>query len=205
MTSNPIHAIIFDFGGVLVNWDPHRVFLKYFDNDEQAINKFLEEINFSEWNLRQDKGYPFKQAVAELSGQFPQYARLIRAYDEEWEESITGVIPGTVKLLHRLKSAGYPLYGLSNWNIEKFSIVRHKYALFDLFDDIMVSGEIELIKPDPAIFELMLRRINFLSQECVMIDDTPKNIEVAQRMGFVSIQFTTPENLEAELFRLKVL
>jgi 2-haloacid dehalogenase len=204
MTS-PLHALIFDFGGVLVNWDPHRVFLKYFDNDEQAIDKFMEEINFPEWNLRQDKGYPFKQAVADISAQFPQYAHLIRAYDEEWEESITGVIPGTVELLHRLKAAGYPLYGLTNWNVEKFSIVRHKYAFFDLFDDILVSGEVKLIKPDPALFQLFLRKINRLPQECVMIDDTLKNIEAAQKMGFVSILFTTPENLETELFRFNVL
>ena len=199
-----IHAVIFDFGGVLVNWDPRQVFLKYFPNDIQAIDRFLTEINFSAWNLEQDKGYPFKQAVVELSAQFPQYAHLIQAYDEEWEESITGTIPGTVALLHRLKAAGYLLYGLTNWSVEKFSIVRHKYAFFDLFDDIIVSGEVKLAKPDPAIFQLLLRKINRLPQDCLLIDDSPKNIEVAREMGFVSVLFATPENLETELFRLNV-
>lgn len=200
-----IRALIFDFGGVLINWDPRRVFQKYFSNDSQAVDNFLAEINFPAWNLQQDKGHPFAQAVAELSAQFPQYAHLIHAYDEEWEESITGVIPGTVELLHKLKAAGYLLYGLTNWNVEKYSIVRHKYAFFDLFDDIVVSGEVKLIKPDPAIFQLLLRKINRLPQECVMIDDTLKTIEAARKMGFVSILFTTPKNLEAELFRLNVL
>jgi 2-haloacid dehalogenase len=200
----PIHAIIFDFGGVLVNWDPHQVFLKYFSNDIQAIDHFLTEINFPAWNLEQDRGHPFKQAVAELSAQFPQYAHLIRAYDVEWEESITGDIPGTVELLHRLKAAGYALYGLTNWNLGKYSIVRHKYAFFDLFDDIIVSGEVKLAKPDPAIFQLLLQKINRLPQDCLLIDDSPKNIEAAREMGFVSVLFTTPENLETELFRLNV-
>jgi len=199
-----LRTLIFDFGGVLVNWDPHRVFQKYFP-DAQAIDRFLAEIDFSAWNLQQDKGHPFAQAVADLSAQFPQYAHLIHAYDEEWEESITGVIPGTVELLHRLKAAGYPLYGLTNWNVEKFSIVRHKYACFDLFDDIVVSGEVKLIKPDSAIFQLLLQKINRLPQECVMIDNTLKNIEAARKMGFATIHFTSPAQLAVELRRLNVL
>jgi 2-haloacid dehalogenase len=199
-----LRTLIFDFGGVLVNWDPHRVFQKYFP-DAQAIDRFLAEIDFSAWNLQQDKGHPFAQAVADLSAQFPQYAHLIHAYDEEWEESITGVIPGTVELLHRLKAAGYPLYGLTNWNVEKFSIVRHKYACFDLFDDIVVSGEVKLIKPDSAIFQLLLQKINRLPQECVMIDNTLKNIEAARKMGFATIHFISPAQLAVELRRLNVL
>ena len=97
-----IKAIIFDFGGVLINWDPHHLFNKYFSNDEQAVDAFLTEINFSVWNLSQDRGYPFASAVIDLSAQFPQYAHLIHAYDEEWEQSITGVIPETVDILVRL-------------------------------------------------------------------------------------------------------
>lgn len=200
-----IHAIIFDFGGVLVNWDPHQVFLKYFSNDLQAIDRFLAEINFSAWNLEQDRGHPFTQAVAELSAQFPQYAHLIRAYDEEWEESITGDIPGTVELLHRLKAAGYPLYGLSNWNMEKYSVVRHKFAFFDLLDDILVSGEVKLAKPDPAIFQLLLQKINRTPQECLLVDDSTQNIEAAHKMGFVTHHFTSPARLELDLQQMGIL
>jgi 2-haloacid dehalogenase len=199
-----IHALIFDFGGVLVNWDPHRVFQKYFP-DDQAIDRFLAEIDFPAWNLQQDKGYPFNLAVADLSAQFPQYAHLIRAYDEQWEESITGIIPETVELLHRLKTAGYSLYGLTNWNVDKFNLVRNRYAFFGLFKYILVSGEVKLIKPDPAIFQLLLRKIKRTPQECLLIDDTLLNIEVAQKMGFSAIHFTSPSQLELELRRLGIL
>lgn len=165
----------------------------------------MAEINFSAWNLKQDEGYPFGQAVDDLSTQFPQYAHIIRAYDVYWEESITGTIPGTVDLLHRLKAVGYPLYGLTNWSYEKFSLVRHKFGFFNLFDDIVVSGEVKLIKPDPAIYRLLLKRIDRRAEECLMIDDYATNVEASRKLGFVSYQFTSPENLESELHRLKVL
>ena len=205
MLTTLIHAIIFDFGGVLVNWDPHRVFNKYFSNDIQAIDNFLAEINFPAWNLSQDKGYPFAQAVVDLSAQFPQYAHLIRAYDVEWEESIAGVIPGTVEILNRLKAAGYRLYGLTNWSAEKFSLVRHKYKVFELFDDIVVSGEVKLIKPDPAIFNLLLQKNRLRPEECLLIDDTEHNLNAARKMGFETIHFTSPARLESDLQQLAIV
>lgn len=199
------HAIIFDFGGVIINWDPHKLFNKYFANDTQAIDNFLTEIDFFNWNLSQDKGYPFAQAVTDLSAQFPHYAHLIHAYDIEWEESITGIVSETVKILYKLKSAGYHLYGLTNWNKEKFSIVKHKYHVFDLFEDIVISGEVKLIKPDPAIFQLLLQRIRRKPQECLLVDDTLRNIETARRLGFSTHHFTSPALLELDLQRLCIL
>jgi len=202
---NPIQALIFDFGGVLINWDPHQLFNKYFGNDTKAIDDFLTEINFLNWNLSQDKGYPFALAVADLSAQFPQYVHLIQAYDKEWEESITGIVPETARILQRLKSAGYRLFGLTNWSAEKFSIVRRKYHIFDLFEDIVVSGEVKLIKPDPAIFHLLLNKINLRPEECLMIDDSLKNIEVARKMGFLTHHFTSPASLELNLQQRGIL
>jgi 2-haloacid dehalogenase len=200
-----IRAIIFDFGNVLIKWDPHKLFNKYFACDTAAIDRFLVEINFNEWNLSQDKGYPFAQAVAELSSKFPQYAHLIRAYDLEWEESIMGLIPETIEILHKLKAAGYQLYGLTNWSAEKFSIVRHKYAFFELFEDILVSGEVKLVKPDPAIFMLLLQKIHRHPEECLLVDDSPQNVETAQRMGLCAIHFTSPSQVEFELDQMGVL
>jgi 2-haloacid dehalogenase len=205
MLNTPIHAIIFDFGNVLIKWDPHRLFNKYFANDTAEIDRFLAEINFNDWNLSQDKGYPFAQAVVDLSSQYPQYAELIRAYDVEWEESITGIIPETVETLYKRKIAGYQLYGLTNWSAEKFSIVRHKYAFFDLFEDIVVSGEVNLIKPDPAIFSLLLEKIHRLPEECLMVDDSLKNIETAEKMGFLTIHFTSPTQLKKALEQKGIL
>ena len=203
--NSSIRALIFDFGGVLIHWDPHRLFNKYFENDSKLINNFLEEINFSEWNLSQDRGYPFTQAVIDLSARFPQYAQLIRAYDVEWEESIAGIIPETASILHKLKAVGARLYGLTNWSAEKFAIVRHKYAVFSLFEDILVSGEVKLIKPDPAIFQLLLEKIHLQPEECLLVDDSIKNIETAQRMGFATHHFTSPTDLEMDLIQRNIL
>ncbi len=199
MTSH-ITAIIFDFGNVLIRWDPHNLFLKYFSNDVPAIDRFLAEVNFYEWNHRLDKGSPYPQILAEFSARHPQYAHLFRAYfDEEWEESIQGAIPETVELLHRLNAAGYPLYGLTNWSADKFSIVRQNYVFCALFDEIVVSGEVKLTKPDPAIFRLLLQRIGRTVQECLFIDDSLHNIEAARDLGFATIHFTSPAQLETEL------
>jgi len=200
-----IQAIIFDFGGVLINWDPHELYNKYFSHDRKAIDNFLSEIDFVHWNLAQDGGYPFSEAVQNLSEQFPQYAHLIRAYDLEWEESITGIIPETVEIVKKLKSAGYHLYGLTNWSAEKFSLVRHKFEVFDLFEEIVVSGEVKLVKPDPAIFQLLLDKIHFSAKNCLLIDDSLTNIEVAQRLGFLTHHFSSPAEFELSLFESGIL
>ena len=200
-----IQAIIFDFGGVLIDWDPHRLFSKYFSGDKQAIDNFLTEINFSTWNLSQDKGYPFARAVKELSAQFPQYAHLIQAYDKEWEESIAGVIPETVDIIQGLKKAGYHLFGLTNWSAEKFALVKDKYAIFNCFENILVSGEAKLIKPDPAIFHLLLQKIHRQPAECLLIDDSSQNTETAHALGFATHHFISPALLEEDLRRFGIL
>ena len=130
--NKPQIAIVFDFGGVLVDWNSHYLYRKLLNGDDAAIDRFLTEIGFTEWNLHQDKGRSFAAGVAVLSAQFPQYADLIRAYDERWQESLSGPIPGTVEILRKLKDARYPLYGLSNWALEKFNLVRHQYEFFSL-------------------------------------------------------------------------
>jgi 2-haloacid dehalogenase len=200
-----IHAIVFDFGGVLINWDPHKLFDKYFEGNSKAVDAFMEEIGFMSWNLSQDKGYPFDQAVQDLSASFPQYARLIHAYDVEWEESITGIIPETVDILYRLKSSGLRLFGLTNWSAEKFSLVRQKYPFFKLFEEIIVSGEVKIIKPDPAIFHILLQKHQLRPEECLLVDDTPKNVTSAREIGFRTHLFTNPSRLEQELASMGLL
>ncbi len=203
--NSTIKAIIFDFGGVVINWDPRRVFRQYFPGDEPGMEAFMEEIGFHEWNLKQDEGYPFEQAVRDLSAHFPQYAHIIRAYDVEWEKSITGIVPETVEILKRLKAAGYRLYGLTNWNYTKFNLVRHRYPFFNLFEDIIVSGQVKLVKPDPAIYRLLLDKIHLGPEDCLMVDDSAGNADAARALGFTSIHFTSPQQFEAELQRLEVL
>jgi 2-haloacid dehalogenase len=199
LLNNACPAIVFDFGGVLLDWNPHYLYRKLFNNDASAIERFLTEIGFEEWNLRLDEGRPFSEGVAELSAQFPQYADLIRAYDECWEESIGGVIQPTLDIVHSLKRAGYALYGLSNWSAETFRRVRPTYKFFDLFEDIVLSGDVKLNKPDPRIYAVLLERAGRKAAECLFIDDSEENVIVASQLGFETVRFKSPEQLKKEL------
>ncbi len=201
MLTSRIKAIIFDFGGVLLDWDPHNLYRPFFDESRQ-IDQFLSEIDFPEWNRQQDKGRPFAEGVAELSARFPQHAHLIRAYHERWEDSITGPIAGTVDILRTLKVAGYAVYGLSNWSAETFPIAYRKYDFFKLLDGYIISGDVRLVKPDPAIFRLTLEMTGRPAGECLLIDDSPQNIETARELGFAAILFGSAEVLDAELQKL---
>ena len=202
--NSSIKAIIFDFGGVLLKWDPHKLYRRYFDQPQQ-IDQFLAEINFASWNAEQDRGRPIAESIAELSGKFPQYAHLIRAYYDHFEDTIVGPISGTVEILYKLKQAGYPLYGLSNWSAETYPRIRHQYDFFNLFDKIILSGEVKLIKPDPAIFNLTLQTIKRTASECLLIDDSESNIISAKKLGFAVIHFKSPEQLRIELRQLNLL
>ena len=204
MGTPKICSIIFDFGGVLLDWNPHNLYRRFFHNP-QEIDQFLSEINFPEWNLQLDKGRPFSQGVAELSEKFPQYSHLIRAYSEYWEESLVGPINGSIAILQRLKKAGYFIYGLSNWSAETFPIAYKKYDFFKLFDGIVISGGVKAAKPDPAIFEIMLNMNNLSAMECLLIDDSALNTAAAQKLGFFVIHFKSPPQLEMELQELKII
>jgi len=204
MTS-PIQAIIFDFGNVLLEWNPRYVYRRYFPGDPEGIERFLNEVNFADWNLQQDKGRTFAEGIALLSREFPHYSHLIQAYHDDWIHSVVGAVSGTVNILKRLKQAGYPLYGLSNWSAETFPRARDKYDFFDLFNNIVLSGEVGLVKPDPQIYQIMLEKIGRPAQECLFIDDSLPNIHQAQTMGFITIHFQSPEQLEIALRDLKLL
>ncbi|MBN1449966.1 MAG: HAD family phosphatase [Anaerolineales bacterium] len=200
----PIQAIIFDFGGVLLEWDPHALYRRFIDQPQQ-IDQFLAEVGFATWNAEQDRGRPFAEGIAALSSQFPHHAHLIRAYYDHWEDSIVGPISGTVDILRKLKLAGYPLYGLSNWSAETFPRACKQYTFFDLLDDIVLSGDVKMLKPDPAIFNLLLHRIGYPAHNCLLIDDSQPNIATANSLGFNTIHFKSPVQLQAELKRFQLL
>lgn len=199
MTSVNIKAIIFDYGNVLLDWNPRYVYSRYFPDDPERIEIFLREINFMEWNAHQDRGRPFEEGVAILSEQFPQHADLIRAYHENWTDSVGEPLAGTVEILNQLKLAGYPLYGFSNWSAETFPYARAKYNFFDLFDDMVISGAVGFVKPEPEIYHIMLDKIGRPAQECLFIDDSLPNIQQANKIGFATIHFQSPAQLEEEL------
>jgi 2-haloacid dehalogenase len=192
-------AIVFDFGGVLIDWNPRYLYQKLFADNAEAMERFLDEIGFDAWNLEQDRGRAFAVAVSELSGRFPHYADFIRAYDERWEESIGGAIEPTVALLGALKQSGYALFGLSNWSAETFRRIRPRFSFFAWFDTIILSGEVQIIKPDPRIYAILLERVGRPAAECLFIDDSPANVAVAEQLGFKTIRFESPEQLAGEL------
>jgi 2-haloacid dehalogenase len=149
--------------------------------------------------LEQDRGRSFADGVAELSARFPNYADLIRAYDQYWEDSITGQIDGSVTLLQDLKSAGYSVNLLSNISREKYEVLLRKYSFFNKFDECLISADVRLLKPDPRIYALMLAQINQAAEECIFIDDSAVNVAGADRMGLTAIQFQSPQQLTTEL------
>jgi 2-haloacid dehalogenase len=197
-------AIIFDFGGVIMDWNAHYLYDTLLESPA-AVDEFFTEIGFWPWNLELDRGLPYAQGVAELSSHFPQHATLIRAFDERWEETVRGTLPHSVMILNTLKARGYPLFGLTNWSAEKFELTRRKYPIFHVFEDIVVSGIVKLVKPDPRIYRLLLEKIGRSAEECIFIDDSEKNSLAARELGFRAIRFTSPEQLQAELTQMEIL
>jgi 2-haloacid dehalogenase len=198
-------VIVFDFGGVLLDWNPRYLYQKLFDGNVVAMETFLNEIGFAAWNLEQDKGRPFTEGVALLSKQFPHYAALIHAYHERWEESILGAISGSVEILRVLKKQGYPLLGLSNWSSETFQRVRSRYEFLDWFDGIVLSGEVKLVKPDPRIYGLLLDKAGVSAELCLFIDDSLVNVTTAKQLGFMTIYFESSQQLKKELSERGIL
>lgn len=204
MTS-PIKAIIFDYGNVLLEWNPRFIYDRYFPDDPEGMEHFFKEVNFAEWNMQQDKGRPFKEGIAVLSREFPHYSHLIQAYHDLWIDSVGGAIAGTVDILKRLKQAGYPVYGLSNWSAETFPHMRERHDFFDLFNDMVISGEVGHVKPEPQIFQILLDKIGKRAEECLFIDDSLANIQQAQKLGFATILFQSPQQLESSLRDFKIV
>lgn len=190
----PDQAIVFDLGGVLIDWDPRHMYRKLFA-DEAEMERFLTGIATLEWNGRHDAGRPWREGVDTLSSQYPEHADLIAAYWERWEEMLGGPIEGTVDILRRLKSNGQELHALTNWSTETFPIARRRFEFLTWFETIVVSGEERLIKPDPALYEVLLARIGRKATECIFIDDNVHNIATAARLGFDAIRFVEPQQL----------
>jgi len=190
--------VIFDIGMVLIAWDPRHLYRKIF-NDEEKMEWFLANITTNEWNLEQDRGRKFADAVRLLSAEHPQYTDEISAFHMRWSEMIPGAIAGTVDILETLHKNQTPLYAITNWNQDKFHETKLNYPFLSLFKDIVVSGDEKLIKPDPKIYEICLKRNNLVAADCLFIDDSVKNVKGAEAVGMKAHHFTTPEKLKVEL------
>jgi len=195
----PPRAVVFDFGGVLIEWDPRHLYRKIFGDNEAAMERFLTFVCSATWNWMQDAGRGFDEAVAELSARFPDQAPLIAAYHQRWEEMVPHAFDDTVAVLESLKAAGVPLYGITNFPAEKFELTRRRFPFFALFDGITVSAQVRLMKPDPAIFRHFLEGHGRTAGECVFIDDSPINVAAARRLGFHGVEFSGAADLRRRL------
>ena len=197
-------AVVFDLGGVLIDWDPRYLYRKLLA-DEAAVEEFLATVCTPEWNAELDRGRPFAEGVAELVERHPEHAAAIAAYHERWPEMVAGDIPGTVEVLAELRAAGVPLYALTNWSAETFAITRGRFEFLEWFDGLLVSGEERVTKPDPAIFQLLLDRFGLDPTATVFVDDSEANVAAARRLGFDAIRFTGHEELRRELVARRLL
>ena len=193
-----IKNIIFDFGGVLLDWNPRYLYKSYFNNDEE-MEHFLADICNGEWNIRQDAGRPFAEAVKELQAKFPEYAEAIQMYDDDWEKMLKCELPESIDLLKELKFMGYGIYGLTNWSAEKIGYAFANYSFFSLFDGIVVSGVEKVVKPDRKIYEILLERYSMRPGECVFIDDNQDNVDIAKVLGINAIRFDNIGNVKEHL------
>lgn len=193
-----IKNIIFDFGGVLLDWNPRYLYKSYFNNDEE-MEHFLADICNGEWNIKQDAGRPFAEAVKELQAKFPEYAEAIQMYDDDWEKMLKCELPESIDLLKELKSLGYGIYGLTNWSAEKIGYAFANYSFFSLFDGIVVSGVEKVVKPDRKIYEILLERYSLKPGECVFIDDNQDNVNMAKALGINAIHFDNIGNVKEHL------
>ncbi|REC44621.1 HAD family hydrolase [Chryseobacterium pennipullorum] len=199
-----IKNIIFDFGGVLMDWNPRYYFQDYFKDDEK-MEYFLEHIAQDEWNIEQDRGRSLAEGTDIQVKKFPEWEKELRAYYDNWTVMLKSDIPQNVDVLRKLKNTDYHLFGLTNWSEETFPYALENYDFFQIFEGkIVVSGTEKLIKPDPEIWHVLLERYNIKADESVFIDDNPKNIEMAKSLGFKTIQVFLDTNLMQELKKIGV-
>jgi 2-haloacid dehalogenase len=194
----PPRIAVFDIGNVLLGWDPDALYRNLIA-DEHDRRRFLETVCNSEWNLAQDAGRSFADGVAALSALWPDKADLIRAYDERWHETITGVIEDSVTVLKTLQEKGVRTFAITNFNQQKFAECFERYAFLRSFEGIVVSGAERVLKPDRAIYDLLCARYGLEAGECFFIDDSRKNVEGARLAGMWATQYTSSRALRVDL------
>ena len=198
-----IDTVVFDLGGVLIDWDPRYLYRRLMPEDE--VDAFLDEIGFAAWNHAQDAGRSWADAVAAHTALHPHRRELIEAYPRRFVDTLGGPITGTVAIFEELHTAGVRLLALTNWSAETFRQARRTYVFLDLFDGIVVSGEEHVTKPDPRIFAILIERHRLDTARAVFIDDSPANITAARAAGFVTIRYENPGRLRDQLVQVGLL
>ncbi len=198
-------VVVFDLGGVLIDWNPRYLYRKLFAGDDAAMEHFLANICTSSWNAQQDAGRSFAKGCASLRLEHPGHAELIDAWFQRHEEMLAGPISGTVGILAELRERGVALYALSNWSAETFPTAWKRFEFLQWFQGILLSGTVRLIKPDPRIFKLFFETFSVNPAHSVYIDDLGGNAEIATTLGMHGIVFSDPAALRAELVKVGLL
>ena len=200
-----INAIIFDLGGVLIDWNPEYVYLDVFNGDREKMQWFFDNICTSDWNENQDAGYPMQKATEERIALFPEYKELIEMFYGRWVEMLGDAIEGTVSILRQLiEHPNYKVVALTNWSHETFPIALEKFEFLHWFEGIIVSGEEKTRKPFKEIYQLTLDRFDIEAEHAVFIDDNLRNVKAAETLGINGIHFESPQQLQKELQRLDI-
>jgi 2-haloacid dehalogenase len=200
-----VDTVLFDLGGVLIDWNPRYVYREHFGRDVAAMEDFLARVVPMTWNHEMDAGKPFDEAVRERQALFPEHAGRIALWRDRWPDMLGGPIEPTVGLLRELRGAGRRLIALTNWSAETFPVARARYGFLDWFEAIFVSGEERLAKPDPRFFELASTRGALVPSRTLFIDDNLANIETAASMGFDTHRFVDPEALRSALVERRLI
>jgi len=205
MTKMDRSVVVFDLGGVLIDWDPRHLYRKLFADDEAAMEHFLATVCTHEWHRHHDRGRSFAEGARVLKELHPDKAELIDAFGMRQGEMMAGPIRGTVEILRELRDRGTPLYALSNWPAEGFMVARERFEFLGWFRGIVISGEIGSIKPQPRIYEVLLERFAIDPLSAIFIDDVEANAAAARPFGIHAVHFTTPAALRADLATLGLL
>ena len=205
MTEAGRNVVVFDLGGVLIDWDPRHLYRKLFAGDEAAMEHFLATVCTHEWHRHHDAGRSMAEGARLLKTEYPDKSELIDAFGARAGEMIGGPIAGVVEILQELHDRGIPLYALSNWPMETFPLARQRFGFLCRFAGILISGEVAVIKPEPRIFELLIERFAIDPEDAVYIDDVEANLVAARLFGIHPVHFTTAKALREELACLGLL
>jgi 2-haloacid dehalogenase len=200
----PVTAVVFDVGRVLFEWNLRHLFARLID-DPAELDWFCSHVVTEQWHFQHDQGRSLADMVAERSAEYPDYAHLIAAYALRFNETIPGPVPGSLSIVERLDAASVPLFAITNFGAEFWAEFRPTQPVFELFQDIVVSGVEKIVKPDPAIYHLAARRFGHAPGAMLFIDDSKPNVEAARQCGWQAHHFTSAERLESDLRGLGLL